>query len=45
MLLYVEYYNYRILYHGMWCGYRKLGDYFYLNTSVDYSLMQWGFIL
>jgi hypothetical protein len=41
MLLYIEYYNYTILYNGMWCGYRKLRDYLCLTVFVDSSLMSW----
>jgi len=33
--------NYRLSYYGMWCGYRKLGDCFYLAMFVDSSLIQW----
>ena len=25
----------------MWCGYRKLRNYFYLTMSVDSSVMPW----
>jgi len=39
--MYIEYWITGRYNNGMWCGYRKLGNYFHLTVSVDSSLIQW----